>query len=257
MLKKYQKNVPYELAMTFTPADELEMKALGDDKPDGYIAGWASTPDLDSYHHVVQPGAFDKAIKGRGLTGARGIKLLLNHDWDTPAGLIKVLETRGDRLWIEAQMLLDVTYVADAYKIMKALGGWSFSVGFMLEDYEFKFKDDEFEYLLITAGDLYEVSAVPFPANEKCTMDFIKSRLEAPEIPEIKSASEFEKFLVNELGVPSRQTAHKITLAVKSHLHLFGKATGEGPAPEPAPLLQGAEQTAIQKALSQLRERIQ
>lgn len=256
-LKKYAKNVPYELAMNFTPASEAELKALGDDIPKGYIAGWASTPDLDCYRHVVQKGAFDKAIKERGLKGPRGIKLLLNHNWEQVAGVIKVLETRGEGLWIEAQLELDVSYVGDAYKIMKLLDGWSFSVGFMLEDYDFKYKDDEFEYLLITSGDLYEVSVVPFPANEKCTMDFIKSKLEVPETVTLKSASDFEKFLVKELGIASRQVAHKITLAVKSNLHLFGKSSVSDPVSEPTPPLMKEEQLdQVGAALAKLRQKL-
>lgn len=257
-LKKFAKNVPYELAMNFTPASEAELKALGEDLPAGYIAGWASTPDLDSYRHVVQKGAFDKAIKERGLMGPRGIKLLLNHNWEQLSGVIKVLETRGDGLWLEAQLELGVTYVSDAYKIMKMTGGWSFSVGFMLEDYDFKYKDDEFEYLLITAGDLYEVSVVPFPANEKCTMDFIKSKLEVPETVTLKSASDFEKFLIKEFGISSRQVAHKITLAVKSNLHLFGKSSASGPAPEPTPtpLMPEEQLDQVGAALAKLRQKL-
>jgi hypothetical protein len=55
-LKKYAKNVPYTMQVKFMPATEAELKELGEDLPAGYIAGWASTPDLDSYRHIVKAG---------------------------------------------------------------------------------------------------------------------------------------------------------------------------------------------------------
>lgn len=222
----------YTLAVAFTPATELELKALGDALPDGYIAGWASTPDLDTYHHVVSKGAFDAAIRTRGLRGPKSIKLLIGHDWDKGAGEIKVLETRGERLWIEAQLNLNITYSKDTYEVMKMTGGWNFSVGFMLQDWEFKQSADKsYEFLQINKGDLYEVSVVPFPGNEECTMEFIKSRL--TEQP-CSTMADFEKHLVKTGVAQTRDGAHAITLAVKKHLHLFAKSAGEPPVETPS-----------------------
>lgn len=229
--KNLNQRQEYTLAMAFSPATELELKALGGDIPDGYVAGWASTPDLDTYHHVVVKGAFDEAIQKRGIKGPRGIKFLIGHDWDKGAGEIKVLETRGERLWIEAQLNLNISYARDAYEVMKMNGGWNFSVGFMLMDYEFKENKQVGEFLQINRGDLYEVSAVPFPGNEECTMEFIKSRL-APQT--YTTMAEFEKHLVTTGAVGSRAGAHAITLAVKKHLHLFTKTAGDPPV-EPPP----------------------
>lgn len=166
--------------LKFLPANDTEMeevtKALGKDLPDGYVAGWASTPDLDLYHHVVKTGAFDDSIKARGLKGPKSIKLLLGHDWDKVAGVILKLETRQKKLWIEAQMNLNISYAKDAYEATKMVGGMNFSVGFMLQDYAFKEDESKNEYLLIERGDLFEVSIVPFPGNEEATMEVVKSR---------------------------------------------------------------------------------
>jgi HK97 family phage prohead protease len=203
--------------LKFTPATELELKAVGENLPDGYVAGWASTPDLDSYKHVVKTGAFDESIVKKGLTGPKGIKFLVNHDWRKVAGVIKVLKTVGERLWIEAQFNLNISYARDAYEAAKMNGGLNFSVGFMLEDYSFKGKDAE-EHLEITKGELFEVSVVSFPGNEEATMDYVKSK----EADEPKSIAEFEKALVAMGLVKSRNDAQKITLAVKAHAHLFG-----------------------------------
>lgn len=245
------------MQVKFRPASEAELKAIGENLPEGYIAGWASTPDLDSYRHVVKAGAFDDAIKSRGLKGPKGIKLLLGHDWDKAAGQIMVLEMRGGSLWIEAQLNLKVSYVQDAYQVMLMNDGWSFSVGFMLQDYEFKENDAGMEYLHILRGDLYEVSAVPFPANEECTMTFIKSKLALPEKVKLERASDFEKMLMDEFGIASRQIAHKITLAVKSNLHLFGKSSVSDPASEPAPPLVPEGTDDFRKALADLKKTLQ
>lgn len=236
--KHLKKAVPgtqheYTLAVAFTPASALELKALGDSLPDGYVAGWASTPDLDTYHHVVVKGAFDAAIQQRGLRGPKSIKLLIGHEWDKGAGEIRVLETRGERLWIEAQLNLNISYARDAYEVMKMTGGWNFSVGFMLQDWEFKQSADKsYEFLQINKGDLYEVSVVPFPGNEECTMEFIKSRL--TEQP-CSTMADFEKHLVKTGIAQTRDGAHAITLAVKKHLHLFAKSAAE-PLAEPLPV---------------------
>lgn len=256
-LKKSMQNQrqEYTLAMSFARATDAELKALGDSLPDGYIAGWASTPDLDTYHHVVVSGAFDAAIKARGLRGPKSIKLLVGHDWDKGAGEIKTLENRGGRLWIEAQLNLNISYARDCYEVMKMTGGWNFSVGFMLQDYEFKESAGGDEYLQINRGDLYEVSVVPFPGNEECTMEFIKSRL-AP--PTCTTMAEFEKHLVTTGVVGTRDSAHAITLAVKKHLHLFQKAQVESPAEQlehpQEPPVTAAEKTKIADALKKLRE---
>jgi HK97 family phage prohead protease len=214
----------------FEPANAEELaavtKALGaDELPAGYIAGWASTPDIDSYNHKVVAGAFSESIAKRGLNGPKGIKLLIGHSWNQLAGEIKKLEYRGNRLWIEAQLALDIGYVNDAYKAAKILGGTNFSVGFMLQDYEFKETSDGSEYLQINRGDLFEVSVVPFPGNEEATMTFIKSADGSFEMDEedeaLPTVSEFEKALVRSELVKSRNQAREITKLIKANLSLF------------------------------------
>lgn len=194
----------------FRPASEKELKALGDDLPDGYIAGWASTPDLDHYAHVVTPGAFDKSILAKGLSGPKGIKLLIGHNTDKPAGVIKVLETRGGSLWIEAQMNLNISYVKDSHEAAKMQGGLSFSVGFLLEDYEFKVNDRKEDYLLIKQGELMEVSIVLFPGNDNAEMLYIKT-----DESDLEGFPDFEKALMALGIVKSRNDAQRVTRVVK------------------------------------------
>jgi HK97 family phage prohead protease len=150
----------------------VELKAPGGTT--GFVSGWASTSDIDLYGHKVLPGAFSDAIKKRGLRGPTAIKLLLDHNWEKPAGVITVLEYRNfggasgnGGLWLEAALDLSVEYVRDRYSIMQKLGGYNLSVGFMLDDYEVT-KDGVLE---VRRGDLFEVSLVAFPGNEGATVE--------------------------------------------------------------------------------------
>lgn len=217
--KKAPENV--ETFLKLEPATAKQMAKIArkmglddvDDLPKGYIAGYASTDDLDLHRDVVVPGAFDASIAERGLTGPSGVKLLLDHRSDRVAGVIKRLETRDGKLWIEALLNLEITYVNDAYLAAKDVGGINFSVGFRLQDYEFKENDDGFEYLEIKRGDLFEVSMVAFPANPNAQMTFIKSH---DDFGEFQSLSELEKALVaDKFQVKSRNAAHALVACVK------------------------------------------
>lgn len=215
-----EKEINLEVDLIFTAATPDEIKAIGDDLPEGYIAGWASTPDLDRGNDIVKTGAFDESIRVRGLQGPKSVKLLLNHERDRGAGEIIKLETRQGRLWMEAQMNLEITYVRDAYLAAKSAGGYSFSVGFRKEEWAWRVDEtvDE-EYLEIVKADLWEVSVVPFPMNEECIMTFIKSD------DTIDTLGDFERFIVSKGLVKSRNMARQITLAVKESHHLFQPKT--------------------------------
>lgn len=182
--------------------------------PEGYIAGIASTPATDLYGHKVLAGAFDRSIKQKGLTGPRGIKLLAHHDWSKPAGVIKRLKTVGDELQIEGQLNLNVSYVKDLYEAARQNGGLNFSVGFVLDEFEFVDDKDasDGEYLIIKRGDLLEVSVVVFPAQLEAEMTFIKHA---------DTMSQLEKALVANEWCRTRSEAHRLAAYLKSNSHLF------------------------------------
>jgi len=247
-------------AFTAATDDEIK-KALGDgaEIPEGYVAGWASTADIDSYGHKVMAGAFAEAIQKRGLRGPKSIKLLIGHNWNQVAGEIKVLEYRGTRLWIEAQMALNITYVRDAYEAAKMLGGTNFSVGFMLQDYSWKETDAGKEFLQIDRGDLFEVSIVPFPGNEEATMTFIKSAADDADEGEdddaLPTVSEFEKALVRSDLVKSRNQAREITKMIKANLALFTPKAEpvSTKGQEPGPVLDLNKLTELSALVAQMK----
>lgn len=214
--------------------DFLSQKMAGDDVPDGYIAGWASTPDLDYYGDVIVSGAFDESISERGLRGPEGVKLLIQHDANKPAGVIEVLENRDGKLWMEAQLDTEISYVRDYHRAAKINGGMNFSVGFYIEEAEY---DDDGDFFKISKGDLIEVSLVTFPGNRRAHMTEIKS---APdEDLKFTTLSAFEKALVADQLVESRNAANAITRMIKRNGHLF--------APAPAADVQGSHDESLGK----------
>jgi HK97 family phage prohead protease len=212
--------------------DMMFVANAAQDAPDGYIAGIASTPSTDLYGHKVLANAFDDSIRQKGLSGPRGIKLLVGHDWHKPGGVIKRLETHGENLHIEAQLNLNVSYVKDLHEVAKQNNGLNFSVGFGLDEFEFV-DDEDMEnendpWLIIKKGDLMEVSVVVFPAQLDAQMTFIKRQ--PPN-----TLTELEKALVAEGVCRSRSEAGRLIRAIKPHTHLLqGRpASGMRAAGEP------------------------
>jgi HK97 family phage prohead protease len=186
------------------------------DVADGTIKGVASAPGTDAYGHRVMPHAFTHSIQRKGLTGPRGVKLLAFHDWAKPAGVIKKLETDAKgQLRIEAQLNLNVTYARDLWAIAKQNEGLSFSVGFILQEFELVDEKSakEGEGMRITRGELLEVSVVLAPAQPDSVMTFVNQR---PE-----TIAEFEKSMIASGWAGSRNEAQRITEFTKKNLHLF------------------------------------
>jgi HK97 family phage prohead protease len=255
--------------LVFKPASPDEIKAIGSDVPDGYIAGWASTTSLDSYDHVVQKNAFTESITKKGLKGPGGVKFLLNHDMHTMAGVIKVLEQRPKGLWMEAQMNLNVSYVKDAYELAKMNEGLNLSVGFKLQDYEFR--EDETtgeEFLLIKRGDLLEVSMVTLPANEDCIMQVVKSMdpsdfndgegeenggADNPLLVVPKTIAEFQKTLVLAGFTKSRIHSKKLFNYIRLSSALFAVVTPEVVLSAP-PLVDTKQLGSLSETLERMKQ---
>lgn len=244
------KKAPDQLtvALSYTPATQAELEKVAKnldvssvaDIPDGYIAGWASTEEVDLVRDVVVTGAFSDSISKRGLIGPMGIKLLLDHRMDRVAGCIKRLEYIDGKLWIEAQLELEISYVRDAYLAAKMAGGMSFSVGFRIQDYEFKDVDDV-EVLYINKGDLFEVSVVAFPANPGAVMTFIKN---ASDFDRFDNLADLEKALAaNRFQVTTRNQAKSLVQAIK-------RLVLPRSAPAAAPELDYTEAIALAKSIN-------
>jgi HK97 family phage prohead protease len=270
-------NLTNQYALNFKAATADELKLLGEDLPEGYIAGWASTPTLDTGDDIVVPGAFSESIASRGLKGMRGVKLLLNHDTSKMAGTISKLETRGNGLWMEAQLNLNVSYVRDAYELAKMNGGIGFSVGFrVLERQWVKDAKTNDEYRIINKGDLMEISVVAAAMNEECGTVIIKGHEDQggqdqgeqdqdeqdqdqedflSVVP--KTLAEFERALVDAGFANTHKRANKVTSFVKSCAALFAAEIEEAkPSVTPEVAFKNADFDAVSKLIADMKKSI-
>lgn len=193
------------------------LAVTGIELPDGYIAGTASAPSVDTMGHKVLPGAFDEAIKKKGFWGPSGIRLLAHHRWADVVGNIRELKTVNEKLRISGQ-LNKTPEAMRLHEIIKDTGGMSFSVGFRLQEFKFAEENNE-EILVIEKGDLMEVSIVTFPAHMDATMDFYKSDEEFVDAAD--TPSDFERALIANGWAFSRKEAHKLMQLCKNSAHLL------------------------------------
>jgi len=252
---------------------DMSFAAQTNELPEGFIAGIASSPSVDSWGHRVLPGAFDKSIRKRGFdVGKGGIKLLDHHkDVGPSIGVIRKLETVGKDLRIEAELCLKSARVRDLYEETKFCGGAGFSVGFRLSEFDFAKENGE-EIFLIKEGDLREVSLVNFPACADARTMVIKQahteeeefeawyaeKKEALEsLKDTNSVSELERALVAKTFAGGRNEAHKLFVLMKACAHLVpDKSThagGDVKTTPPHPLLDASMLAPVLKDLAKVQ----
>ncbi len=133
---------------------------------EGYASTWYF---VDHALDAVQPGAFDRSIAERGLSGPRGIKFLAQHDREKPIGGLKELEPDSVGLRIVADIDEGISYANDLARAIKANGGLSYSIGYRIPTGGMEFHEDGLNsHFKLHQVDLLEISVVTFPCNEQC-----------------------------------------------------------------------------------------
>lgn len=157
----------------------LEVKAVGDD---GVFEGYASTfGNKDLGGDIVEPGAFRKSL---GKRGARGVKMLLDHDPSQRIGVWESIAEDSTGLAVKGRLLLDKQIARDAYVDLKAGALDGMSIGYRVEE---DAMDGRRRARLLKSVDLLEISLVPFPMNEAARVMAVKS-LTPDEKREIEGA---------------------------------------------------------------------
>lgn len=134
----------------------------------GEISGYASvynTPDHDN--DIVMPGAFASSLKS-----SRRVKLLWNHDHNQVIGKITQLKEDDYGLWFSAQLNLATSKGNEVYQLIKAGDVNQLSIGFTITKSR---PSHSATQRLLEQLDLWEISVVTFPANEKAQINEIKS----------------------------------------------------------------------------------
>ena len=147
----------------------LQIKAAGDD---GTVEGYGSVFGVrDNYDDVIAKGAFVQSLKDHKAAGTMPA-MLWQHDADKPIGVWTEMVEDEKGLRIKGQLAMETVKGKEAHALLKmgALNG--LSIGFMSKEWAY---DRETEVRTLTAIDLWEVSLVTFPANEKARVTNVKS----------------------------------------------------------------------------------
>lgn len=142
------------------------------------VRGYASTPNLDRYRDIVEPSAFEGALK----TYMTNPVVLRSHDADRPVGLVESAKVTDKGLWVEAIIKEEKT----AKEVNDGLFR-TFSIGYIPLSTELRnkdnqpfdpMKDDPWDHMnirVIKELDLVEISVVSTPANAGALFSLAKS----------------------------------------------------------------------------------
>ena len=147
----------------------LQIKAAGDD---GTVEGYGSVFGVrDNYDDVIAKGAFIQSLKDHKAAGTMPA-MLWQHDADKPIGVWTEMVEDEKGLRIKGQLAMETVKGKEAHALLKmgALNG--LSIGFMSKEWAY---DRDTEVRTLTAIDLWEVSLVTFPANQKARVTNVKS----------------------------------------------------------------------------------
>ena len=208
----------------------FELKAVGND---GTFEGYASVFGVrDSYDDVIEAGAYAITLAAHRSAGTMPA-MLWQHDATTPIGVWTEMFEDSKGLFIRGRLALDTVKGAEAYALMKmgALNG--LSIGFVSKQWGY---DRDTDVRTLTEVELWEVSLVTFPSNDKSRITGIK----AADVAGVKTIRQAEQSLrdagfsadaakaliaeVKRIALDERD-AHEATAALKAAERLLNSIT--------------------------------
>lgn len=140
------------------------MKSITDS---GIFEGYASVFNVvDKVQDVILPGAFKDNLR------VDEIKLLWQHNHDSPIGKILDIYEDTNGLYVKAQLILDVRQASEAYYLLKSGVINGLSIGYIVLSHAERLNCGVKK---IEKVDLWEISLVTFPANKFATIISCKS----------------------------------------------------------------------------------
>lgn len=130
--------------------------------------------NIDQARDIIEPGAFRDSLKERMP------KLLWQHDSRQPIGIWTAVQETKQGLAVTGELLLDLQQGQEAHALLKARALDGLSIGFKVVDSEINEKTG---IRHIKAVDLWEVSIVTFPANERARVGRVKAYMQDPDNP--------------------------------------------------------------------------
>lgn len=172
-----------------------------DESNDFYrFSGYASTfGNVDLEGDIIKDGAFN--------TLSKMPRLLYQHDFKQPIGVIESIKQDSKGLFIEAKLPKQNRLSNDVGALLKCGALDSMSIGFIIEDFEMKGGNK-----IIKEIDLHEISVVTFPANPEAVITGVKSlnkTITYDDLSVIETKKELENIL-REVGF-SKNAAKAVT----------------------------------------------
>ena len=145
---------------------------------DGVFEGYASTfGNIDNGMDIVARGAFQKSL------GNRKVRMLWQHDLTQPIGVWDSIEETERGLYVKGRISKEVQKGREAMALMRMGALDSMSIGVVTKQAS---QEGNGSVRRLDEVDLYEISLVTFPMNEKATVTDVKS---------LTTEREFERFL--------------------------------------------------------------
>lgn len=154
----------------------LELKAADD----GSVEGYGSVFDVvDNYDDVIAKGAFKESLAAHKAAGTMPA-MLWQHDASQPIGIWTEMVEDSKGLRIKGMLALETTKGKEVHALLKlgALNG--LSIGFMSKQWGY---DRDTDVRTLTEVDLWEVSLVTFPANQKARVTNVKAAPDEVKVP--------------------------------------------------------------------------
>lgn len=163
----------------------FELKAAGDD---GTVEGYGSVFGVrDDYDDVIARGAYVSSLNAHKAGGTMPA-MLWQHDPSAPIGVWTEMVEDSKGLKIKGQLALDTVKGKEAHALLKMGAINGLSIGFIAKKWDY---DRETDVRTLTEVDLWEVSLVTFPANDKARITGVK----AADVAGIKTIHQAEQAL--------------------------------------------------------------
>ncbi len=143
----------------------------------GEFAGYGSTFNgpVDAYGDVIAPGAFANSLAERARNGV-GLPMLLGHHTDIWIGTWLELREDAHGLYARGKLWVDEPHPNPhslvAYRAMREWGRLGLSIGFTIRRSAI---DETTGIRTLLEVDLWELSVVPFPANDAARIDEVRA----------------------------------------------------------------------------------
>jgi len=208
----------------------LSIKSLTDE---GAFEGYASIFNtVDNGGDKVVPGAFVESL-AEGRRKGRRVKMLWDHNPREPIGVWDDMAEDAKGLWGKGRLILDVPKAREVHALLKGGAVDGLSIG-----YRTKESEPDGNVRLLKKVDLWEVSIVTFPMNDRTKVTAVKADGAEDIIEKLRAGDrlterEFEA-LVKGLGLTNSQAERA------ARIHLKGQG-------DPADAVQSGD--AYQRAL--------